>query len=133
MLMYSRIKAMETLPVTKSLVRCEDHFIHIEPVHTAQEDLIDGLTATLLARTFQALSDPTRVRLISALSRTELCVCDLAAVLGMTQSAISHQLSSLRDLRLVKSRKVGREVFYTLDDEHIRELYQLGLDHIQHG
>ena len=124
---------METLPVTKSPTRCEDDFIHIDHVHTAQEDLIDGLTATFLARTFQALSDPTRVRLISALSRTELCVCDLAAVLGMTQSAISHQLSSLRDLRLVKSHKVGREVFYTLDDEHIRELYQLGLDHILHG
>jgi len=123
---------METLPVTKTVARCEDDFIHIEPVHMAQEDLIDGLTATYLARTFQALSDPTRVRLISALSRTELCVCDLAALLGMTQSAISHQLGSLRDLRLVKSRKVGREVFYTLDDEHIRELYQLGLDHIQH-
>jgi ArsR family transcriptional regulator, lead/cadmium/zinc/bismuth-responsive transcriptional repressor len=123
---------METLPVTKVPARCEDNFIHIEPVRMAQEDLVDGLTATFLARTFQALSDPTRVRLISALSRTELCVCDLAAVLGMTQSAISHQLSSLRDIRLVKSRKVGREVFYTLDDEHIRELYQLGLDHIQH-
>jgi len=123
---------VETLPVTKIPTRCEDDFIHIESVRTAQENLIDGLTATFLARTFQALSDPTRIRLISALTRTELCVCDLAALLGMTQSAISHQLGSLRDLRLVKSRKVGREVFYTLDDEHIRELYQLGLDHIQH-
>jgi DNA-binding transcriptional ArsR family regulator len=124
---------METLPVIKSSTHCEDNFIHIDHVRTAQQDLIDGLTATFLARTFQALSDPTRVRLISALSHTDLCVCDLAAVLGMTQSAISHQLSSLRDLRLVKSHKVGREVFYTLDDEHIRELYQLGLDHIQHA
>ncbi|MDR3573306.1 MAG: metalloregulator ArsR/SmtB family transcription factor [Anaerolineaceae bacterium] len=124
---------MDALSVTKIPARCEDDFIHIEPVHMAQQDLIDGLTATFLARTFQALSDPTRVRLISALTHTELCVCDLAALLGMTQSAISHQLSSLRDLRLVKSRKVGREVFYTLDDEHIRELYQLGLDHIKHA
>jgi ArsR family transcriptional regulator len=71
--------------------------------------------------------------LISALNNAELCVCDLAAVLGMTQSAVSHQLRSLRDLRLVKARRLGREIFYTLDDEHIRELYELGLKHIQHA
>ena len=123
---------METLPPAKNLLRCEDNIVHLEAVNTAREELIDSLTSSALARTFQALSDPTRLRLISALTRTELCVCDLAALLGMTQSAISHQLSSLRDLRLVKSRKAGREVFYTLDDEHIRELYELGLEHIHH-
>jgi ArsR family transcriptional regulator, lead/cadmium/zinc/bismuth-responsive transcriptional repressor len=112
---------------------CEDNFIHEDQVLTAQEQLIDGLTSTHLARTFQALSDPTRVRLISALTRAELCVCDLAAVLGMSQSAVSHQLRTLRNLRLVKSRREGREIFYTLDDEHIRELFELGLQHIQHG
>jgi ArsR family transcriptional regulator, lead/cadmium/zinc/bismuth-responsive transcriptional repressor len=115
------------------LLRCEESFIHEDQVLAAQEHLIDGLMATHLARTFQALSDPTRVRLISALNNAELCVCDLAAVLGMTQSAVSHQLRSLRDLRLVKARRLGREIFYTLDDEHIRELYELGLKHIQHA
>jgi ArsR family transcriptional regulator, lead/cadmium/zinc/bismuth-responsive transcriptional repressor len=114
-------------------LRCEESFIHEDQVLIAQEHLIDGLTSTHLARTFQALSDPTRVRLISALTNAELCVCDLAAVLGMSQSAVSHQLRSLRDLRLVKSRRLGREIFYTLDDDHIRELYELGLKHIQHG
>ena len=114
-------------------LRCQDSFIHEDQVLVAQEHLIDGLTSTHLAQTFQALSDPTRVRLISALTKAELCVCDLAAVLGMSQSAVSHQLRSLRDLRLVKSRREGREIFYTLDDEHIRELYELGLKHIQHG
>ena len=73
------------------------------------------------------------MRLISALAHSELCVCDLAAVLGMTQSAVSHQLRSLRDLHLVKARRTGREIFYTLDDEHIRQLFQLGLHHIQHS
>jgi ArsR family transcriptional regulator len=116
-----------------NLLRCEESFIHEDQVLIAQEHLIDGLTSTHLARTFQALSDPTRVRLISALTHAELCVCDLAAVLGMSQSATSHQLRSLRDLRLVKSRRLGREIFYTLDDDHIRELYELGLKHIQHG
>jgi ArsR family transcriptional regulator len=113
-------------------LRCEESFIHEDQVLIAQEHLIDGLTSTHLARTFQALSDPTRVRLISALTHAELCVCDLAAVLGMSQSSVSHQLRSLRDLRLVKSRRVGREIFYTLDDDHIRELYELGLKHVQH-
>jgi ArsR family transcriptional regulator len=118
---------------TPSPIRCEDSFIHEDQVKIAQDHLVDGLTSTYLARTFQALSDPTRVRLISALTHAELCVCDLAAVLGMSQSAVSHQLRSLRDLRLVKSRRVGREIFYTLDDEHIRALYELGLKHIQHS
>ena len=113
--------------------RCEESFIHEDQVKIAQEHLIDGLTSTYLARTFQALSDPTRVRLISALTNAELCVCDLAAVLGISQSAVSHQLRSLRDLRLAKSRREGREIFYTLDDDHIRELYELGLKHVQHG
>ncbi len=111
---------------------CEKTFIHEDQVRLAQSNLVDALTAVHLSGTFQALSDPTRVRLISALAATELCVCDLAAVLGMTQSAVSHQLRSLKDLRLVRSRKAGREVFYALDDDHIRELYQLGLNHIQH-
>jgi ArsR family transcriptional regulator len=72
------------------------------------------------------------VRIVSVLAQTELCVCDLAATLGMTQSAVSHQLSLMRDMRVVKSRKNGRMVFYTLDDEHIRDLFQRGLEHIEH-
>ncbi len=124
---------MPDAPQTLKPLRCEERFIHEDQVLVAQGQLIDGLTSTHLARTFQALSDPTRVRLISALTRAELCVCDLAAVLGMSQSAVSHQLRSLRDLRLVKSRRLGREIFYTLDDEHILELFELGLKHIQHG
>lgn len=119
-----------TAPVSAG---CEVTFVHEEQVHLAQEGLVDGPSAARLAQTFQALSDPTRVRLISALYRTELCVCDLAAVLGMTQSAVSHQLRSLRDLRLVKARKEGRTVYYTLQDEHIRDLFERGLEHIEKG
>jgi ArsR family transcriptional regulator len=101
-------------------------------VRGAQERLIDGLTATRLAQTFKALSDPTRVRIISALSHNEMCVYDLAAALGMSQSAISHQLRTLREMRLVRFRKEGRHVYYTLDDEHIHDLFHQGLDHIEH-
>ena len=111
----------------------EENIIHPEQVQAARADLVDSPAANELARTFQALADPSRVRMISALENSELCVGDLAAVLGMTQSAVSHQLRSLRDLRLVKARRTGREIIYTLDDEHIRQLFQLGLHHIQHG
>jgi ArsR family transcriptional regulator len=107
--------------VANSLAHCEDPFIHEDQVKIAQTSLIDGLTATYLAQTFQALADPSRVRIISALAAAELCVCDLAAVLGMTQSAVSHH---------VKSRKEGRVVYYTLQDEHIRDLFERGLSHL---
>lgn len=120
------------LTLDQQVPSCDKPFIHEDQVRQAQSHLVDAGQATNLSRTFQALSDPTRVRLISALFEAELCVCDLAAVLGISQSAVSHQLRSLRDQRLVRSTRVGREVFYTLDDEHIRELYQLGLKHIQH-
>ena len=113
-------------------IGCEESFIHEEEVKQAQAYLVESETAARLAQTFQALSDPTRIRLISTLTSSELCVCDLAALLGMSQSAVSHQLRSLRDLRLVKSRRAGREIFYTLDDDHIRELFELGLKHVQH-
>lgn len=97
-----------------------------------QQALVDDDTAAGLAETFQALADPSRVRLISALLEGELCVYDLAALLGMSQSAVSHQLRLLRNLHLVKNRKAGRTVFYSLDDEHIRDLFQRGLEHYHH-
>lgn len=111
----------------------QNKFIHAKQAREAQADLVDGVTARHLARTFQALADPTRVRIISALSRTELCVYDLAALLGITQSAVSHQLRILRDLRLVRHRKQGRMVYYALDDEHIHDLFLRGLEHVEHG
>jgi ArsR family transcriptional regulator len=112
--------------------RCAETIIDEVKVQQAQQALLDGLSATHLAAIFKALADPTRVRIVSVLAQTELCVCDLAATLGMTQSAVSHQLRLMRDLRLVKARKEGRMVYYTLDDEHIRDLFQRGLEHIEH-
>lgn len=112
---------------------CEEEIIHKDAVQSAQETLIDGQTATRMAATFDALADPTRVRLISALLEHELCVCDLAALLGMTQSAISHQLRILRNLHLVKYRKSGRIVYYALDDDHIADLFRRGLEHVRHA
>jgi len=89
--------------------------------------------STHLAEFFSALSDPTRLRIISVLLEGEMNVGDIAARLAMTESAVSHQLRGLRQMRLVRSRKDGRQVFYALDDDHVGKLYLLGLDHVEHG
>ena len=94
---------------------------------------LDLETAERVAALFKALSDPTRARLIAALAEGERCVYDLATALEMTHSAISHQLRTLRGLRVVRYRKEGRHVFYALDDEHIRDLFLQGLEHIRHA
>ena len=90
-------------------------------------------TSTHLADLFSALSDPTRLRIISVLLEGEMNVGDIASQLAMTESAVSHQLRGLRQLKLVRARKTGRQVYYALDDDHIGELYRLGLDHVEHG
>jgi DNA-binding transcriptional ArsR family regulator len=89
--------------------------------------------AQKVAQLFKSLSDPTRVRLISLLAAHELCVHTIVEVMGMTQPAISHQLQTLRAQRVVRARKEGKHVYYTLDDTHIGDLFRQGLAHIQHG
>ncbi len=84
-----------------------------------------------LAETFKALGDPTRTRIVFALSREELCVCDLASLLDVTQSAVSHQLRVLRNMKLVRYRKDGKMAYYSLDDEHIEHLFNEGLRHVK--
>ena len=91
------------------------------------------LKAIQLAELFSALSDASRVRIISRLIEGEMSVSALAEDLKMTESAVSHQLRGLRQMRLVRTRKEGRQVFYTLEDDHVARLYSLGLDHVVHG
>jgi ArsR family transcriptional regulator, lead/cadmium/zinc/bismuth-responsive transcriptional repressor len=91
------------------------------------------LKAIQLAELFSALSDASRVRIISLLIEGEMSVSALADGLKMTESAVSHQLRGLRQMRIVRARKEGRQVFYTLEDEHVQKLYSMGLDHVEHG
>lgn len=98
----------------------------------ASAELLDEHTARSVANMFAALADPTRVRIISALSHCELPVGDLADLLGMEQSAVSHQLRRLRKMRLVRNRREGKQVFYTLDDDHIHDVFHRVLDHVEH-
>jgi ArsR family transcriptional regulator len=92
---------------------------------------LDSAAVTALAETFRVLGDATRVRILDALSQSELCVGDIAARLGATESAVSHQLRLLRNMRLVRARRAGRMIFYALDDQHIVRLFAQGLEHVQ--
>ncbi len=104
-------------------------FIDAARARRVQAQLVDESTATEMAETFKVLSDPTRVRLISALAAGELCVADLARAIGISQSAASHQLRVLRHLDLVNYRRAGKLVYYSLD-RHTRALFQQGLAHV---
>src|SRR5262245_13141780 len=96
----------------------------------APDRLLAEPTVVALAEIFKTLGDTTRVRILDALSRDEVCVCDLASTLGLTESAVSHQLRLLRSLRLVKARRDGRHIYYTLADQHIVKLFEQGLEHV---
>ena len=106
------------------------NYIDGDKVRAAREGMPDDGVVNALAETFRAMSDPTRVRIISALSRREMCVNDLSKLLGLTGSAVSHQLRLLRGQRLVRYRKEGKVVYYTLDDDHIRHLFAEGVRHV---
>lgn len=94
---------------------------------------LDEEMAAQMAELFSTLSDTSRVRMIAALTGGEMNVSTLAEVVGITESAVSHHLRSLRQMRLVRARKNGRHVYYTLDDDHIAQLFRCGLEHVQHG
>jgi len=97
-----------------------------------RQEVLDTVTADRLAEVFAALSDSTRLRILSALAHHELSVGDLASMVGMSESATSHQLRLLRALRIVRGRKSGRQVFYSLDDQHIHDLLDRAIIHVQH-
>lgn len=111
---------------------CEIQCIHEEAVHSIKSRMLDKNTLISLAEIFKLMGDPTRVKIIYALSQQELCVCDIAAVLDLSQSAVSHQLRLLRNARLVRFRKDGKIVYYSIDDAHITNLFNECLDHVNH-
>lgn len=106
--------------------------VDAEAVRSVREHGISDDLTVKVAEIFKALADPTRVRILHALSHAELCVGDLAAVLEMSESAVSHQLRLLRSLHVVRARRDGKLVFYALDDEHVTRLFQLSLEHLGH-
>ncbi len=109
------------------------NYSYIGALMPETDQVLDEYTAAQVAEFFSAFSDTSRVRIISALKDCEKNVGAIAAAVNMSESAVSHQLRGLRQMRLVRARKEGRQVFYCLDDDHITEIFQTGIDHITHG
>lgn len=110
---------------------CEVRCVDAPKVRRAQKAMKPADVVTTLAETFRVLGDPTRLRVVHALADHELCVCDLAAVLGVEQSVVSHSLRALRQMRLVRYRKEGKIAYYSLDDDHIASLVGEGFRHVE--
>lgn len=113
--------------------RCDCDVIHEDIVDRVKDRMPPVETLYDLAELFKVFGDSTRTKILWALDEAEMCVCDLAYLLNMTQSAISHQLRVLKQAKLVKNRKEGKIVFYSLEDEHIKQIFELGLIHIKEG
>jgi ArsR family transcriptional regulator len=123
----------KALPTTPVEVEDSCDVFHLDPAKVAvlKQALLGDASVTALAETFRLLGDTTRVRILDAIARSELCVCDIARLLGLSESAVSHQLRLLRGMRVVRQRRSGRMVFYALDDRHIVGLFEQGLEHVQ--
>lgn len=120
---YERRKNMEEI--------CEINMIHEDTVNNVKNIMPDDGLIYDIAELFKVFADSTRMKIIYALMENELCVCDIAAIVGTTQSAISHQLRILKQSKLVKFRKDGKIIYYSLDDEHIAEIVKKGREHIE--
>jgi len=110
---------------------CECDVVHEDVVSAVRKKLPDDRELYDLSDFFKVLGDSTRVKIMWALDESEMCVCDLAELLGMTKSAVSHQLRSLREANLVKNRRDGKNVFYSLADDHVKQIFEKGLEHIR--
>ena len=110
---------------------CEYNHVHSDVLEEVENSLPDEEMLYDIAELFKVFGDSTRTRIISALFEAELCVCDIADLLKMTTSAVSHQLRTLRQTTIVKSRRSGKEIYYSLDDEHIKEIYKMALAHLR--
>jgi DNA-binding transcriptional ArsR family regulator len=110
---------------------CQIRVVHLERVEQARQESISVRELERLSLTYRVLGDPNRLKIVMALRNVEMCVCDLAAFTRLSESAVSHQLRRLKDLALVKRRRAGQIIYYSLDDEHVAKLLRVGLEHIR--
>lgn len=113
-------------------IACQERIVHIDAVRESRAAMPPVDQIASLSGMFSVLADPTRLRIIAALREHEMCVCDLAAVVGQSESAVSHQLRVLREQNLVRARKNGRRRYYVLDDEHVEDVIRMALAHVAH-
>ena len=111
--------------------RCQEKVLHQAQVEQAIKNIPDSAALQSISDIFKALSEPSRLKIVTALATCELCVCDLAAVSGSSESAVSHQLRILRNLKIVRYRREGKIVFYRLDDDHVKSLISQSIQHVQ--
>ena len=109
---------------------CQIKVVHLDRVELSRREAIADQELDRLSLTYKVLGDPNRLKIVMALRKVEMCVCDLAAFTGLTDSAVSHQLRRLKDLALVKNRREGQIIYYSLNDEHVSKILDLGLEHI---
>ena len=117
---------------TKTNLMCDCTVIHENNVKESKKNMLKLRTIEDMSNFFKILGEPTRIKILNTLDNNEMCVCDIANVLNMTKSTISHQLNILRINNIVKYKKVGKEVYYTLDDEHVKKVFEIALSHIGH-
>lgn len=116
--------------MSKNEFICDCNIIHEDIVNSTLQAMASEDVFNMLAEFFKILGDTTRTKILFALDKNEMCVCDIANVLGMSKSSISHQLGTLRRSGIVKCRRQGKEVYYMLDDNHVKQLFEVGLEHI---
>ena len=112
-------------------VVCDCNTIHNDKVEQARSQMLDDDTLLNIADFYKALSDSTRIKIINALDKADLCVCDISSLLNMTKSAVSHQLQNLREMQLIKGERRGKEVIYSLADDHVKQVFEICLEHIK--
>ena len=118
--------------MSKNEFICDCNIIHQDIVNDTLNKMGDEDLLNKLAKFFKILGDTTRTKILYALDKNQMCVCDIANVLNMSKSSISHQLGTLRRSGIVKCKKIGKEVFYMLDDDHVKEVFEVGIEHIEH-
>lgn len=111
-------------------MECDCNTIHNENVKKAKRQMLDNATLLKIANFYKALADSTRIKIVNALDKCPLCVCDISAILNMTKSAVSHQLQYLKEMGLIKGDRRGKEVIYSLADEHVLQIFEICLQHV---
>ena len=114
----------------KNELECDCNIIHKDRIENVKKTMMNEESLLLIADFYKALSDSTRIKIINILQENELCVCDIAVLLNMTKSAVSHQLKYLREMNIVRNKKTGKEVFYTLADEHVKQILSISINHL---
>lgn len=129
----SKSKDVPKTTIASGATQCEKRIVHLERVLQAKRQALKTEETERLALIFKILGDATRLKILMALGEGEMCVCDLAAFLGISESAVSHQLRRLRELALVRQRRQGQTLFYNINDDHVILIIKIGLEHIREG